>query len=140
MLKTLDLSQSEGARELEISERSMRYYCAGEPAPKVIMLAMERLVDLQRRVAGKSSNQTGIVFLSEKSHSIFLEFFIKHRGIKVLCATYILPSHGRGHRFSPHTAHHADQRYPPLAPLAQRQTIWIFLVDEIRRDVFFRAA
>ena len=50
------------------------------------------------------------------------------------------PSHGRGHRFYPCTAHHADQRHPPLAPLAQRQAIWIFLVDEIRRDVFLRAA
>jgi len=54
MLKKLGLSQAEGARALEISERSMRYYCAGEPVPKVIMLAMERLVDLRRRVAGKS--------------------------------------------------------------------------------------
>lgn len=51
MLKKLGLSQAEGARELEISERTMRYYCAaGELVPKVVMLALERLVDLQRRV------------------------------------------------------------------------------------------
>lgn len=53
LLKKLGMSQADGARTLEISERSMRYYCAGEPVPKVVMLAMERLVDLQRRV-GKS--------------------------------------------------------------------------------------
>jgi DNA-binding transcriptional regulator YiaG len=53
MLNKLRMSQAEGARALEISERSMRYYCAGELVPKVVMLAMERLVDLQRRV-GKS--------------------------------------------------------------------------------------
>lgn len=50
LLKKLEMSQSEGARALEISERSMRYYCAGELVPKVVMLALERLVDLQRRV------------------------------------------------------------------------------------------
>jgi DNA-binding transcriptional regulator YiaG len=53
MLKKLGLSQAEGARALEISERMMRYYCAGEPVPKVIFLAMERLVGMRRRVVGK---------------------------------------------------------------------------------------
>jgi len=55
MLAKLGMSQAQGAYALEISERSMRYYCTGSPVPKVVMLAMERLVDLQRRVA----NQTG---------------------------------------------------------------------------------
>jgi DNA-binding transcriptional regulator YiaG len=50
MLKKLKMSQAEGAHALEIGERSMRYYCAGEKVPKVVMLAIERLVDLRRRV------------------------------------------------------------------------------------------
>jgi hypothetical protein len=50
MLAKLELTQADGARALEISARSMRYYCAGKPVPKVVMLAMERLVDSTRRV------------------------------------------------------------------------------------------
>lgn len=58
LLAKLGMGQREAARELEISERSIRYYCAGDKVPRVVMLALERLVDLKRRVAGKSSNQT----------------------------------------------------------------------------------
>lgn len=51
MLAKLQLGQRAAARELEISERMMRYYCSGEKVvPRVVMLALERLVDLQRRV------------------------------------------------------------------------------------------
>lgn len=50
LLAKLKLGQREAARELEISERSIRYYCNGEKVPRVVMLALERLVDLQRRV------------------------------------------------------------------------------------------
>lgn len=39
-------SQRCAARELGISERMMRYYCSGEhPVPRVVMLAMEHLVN-----------------------------------------------------------------------------------------------
>lgn len=39
-------TQRGAARELEISERMMRYYCAGEQSvPRVVMLAMEHLVN-----------------------------------------------------------------------------------------------
>jgi hypothetical protein len=54
LLARLGMGQREAARELEISERSIRYYCNGEKVPRVVMLALERLVDLQRRVGGKS--------------------------------------------------------------------------------------
>jgi hypothetical protein len=37
------------ARELEINERTMRGYCSGDKVPRVVMLALERLVDLHRR-------------------------------------------------------------------------------------------
>jgi hypothetical protein len=45
------LSQRAAARELEIGEREMRGYCAGDKVPRVVILALERLVDLQRRVS-----------------------------------------------------------------------------------------
>lgn len=55
LLAKLGMGQREAARELEISERSVRYYCNGEKVPRVVMLALERLVDLQRRIgSGKS--------------------------------------------------------------------------------------
>lgn len=39
-------SQRSAAKELQISERMMRYYCAGEQAvPRVVMLAMKHLVE-----------------------------------------------------------------------------------------------
>lgn len=39
-------SQRGAARELQISERMMRYYCSGEqPVPRAVMLAMEHLVN-----------------------------------------------------------------------------------------------
>jgi DNA-binding transcriptional regulator YiaG len=54
LLAKMGMGQREAARQLEISERTMRYYCGGEKVPRVVMLALERLVDLQRQVAGKS--------------------------------------------------------------------------------------
>ena len=52
LLLRANMSQRGAARELEISERQMRYYCAGEQkVPKVVLLALERLVDLQRTVS-----------------------------------------------------------------------------------------
>ncbi len=49
-----DLSQRAAARELEVDEREMRYWCAGkERPPRMVMLALERLVELQRRVTDK---------------------------------------------------------------------------------------
>jgi DNA-binding XRE family transcriptional regulator len=58
LLAKMGLGQRAAARELDINERTMRDYCAGKKVPRVVILALERLVDLQRRVAGKSSNQT----------------------------------------------------------------------------------
>jgi transcriptional regulator with XRE-family HTH domain len=48
LLEKLELSQRAAARDLEISERMMRYYCSGEhEVPRVVMLALERLLDLK---------------------------------------------------------------------------------------------
>lgn len=42
-------TQRGAARELQISERMMRYYCSGEqPVPRVVMLAIEHLVSCQQ--------------------------------------------------------------------------------------------
>jgi hypothetical protein len=49
LLKCAHLGQSEAARVLEISDRDMRRYACGEkPVPRVVILALERLVDLER--------------------------------------------------------------------------------------------
>lgn len=46
-----DLSQRQAAHELEISERMMRYWCAGtHDPPRMALLALERLVQLRREV------------------------------------------------------------------------------------------
>lgn len=58
LLAKMEMSQRGAAAELQINERTMRDYCAGKKVPRVVILALERLVDLQRRVAGKSSIQT----------------------------------------------------------------------------------
>jgi hypothetical protein len=50
LLSRAALGQREAARELEIDERTMRGYCAGDDVPKIVILALERLVDLRRRV------------------------------------------------------------------------------------------
>lgn len=50
LLAALGLGQRQAARDLDISERDMRSYCAGGKVPRVVILALERLVDLQRRV------------------------------------------------------------------------------------------
>jgi len=51
LILRLGLSQRAAARELEIGERDMRAYCAGQPVPRVVLLALERLVDMQSQVA-----------------------------------------------------------------------------------------
>lgn len=49
LLKRAHLGQSEAAEVLEISDRDMRRYACGEkPVPRVVILALERLVDLAR--------------------------------------------------------------------------------------------
>ena len=52
LLAKIGLGQRGAARELDINERTMRGYCAGEKVPRVVMLALERLVDLHRQTAG----------------------------------------------------------------------------------------
>lgn len=42
-LTALGLSQRGAARLLGIDERTMRRYCAGDPVPRVIWLALEAL-------------------------------------------------------------------------------------------------
>lgn len=41
------LSQRAAARELGINDRTMRGYCAGAPISRVVILALERVVDLK---------------------------------------------------------------------------------------------
>lgn len=54
LLDRVGMSQRGAAKELGLSERQMRYYCAGEhPVPKVVMMALEHLVCLQRQVTSK---------------------------------------------------------------------------------------
>lgn len=55
LIERCGLTQRSAARELEINERTMRGYCAGDKVPRIVMLAMERLVDMQRRVGSKST-------------------------------------------------------------------------------------
>lgn len=48
LLAQLDISQRAAARELEIGERTMRTYCAaGTTVPRVVFLALERLIDMK---------------------------------------------------------------------------------------------
>lgn len=46
LIERAGLSQVGAARQLEIGDRTVRRYCAGEDVPKVIILALERLVQL----------------------------------------------------------------------------------------------
>ncbi len=49
LLADAGLSQRAAARELEINERTMRRYCAGDsPVPWIVLLAVERLRDTRR--------------------------------------------------------------------------------------------
>jgi hypothetical protein len=51
LLVRAGFGQHNAARELEIDEHSMTRYCAGnEPVPRVVMLAVERLVDKRREL------------------------------------------------------------------------------------------
>lgn len=51
LLSQLSLSQRGAAAELGANPRDMRYWCSGErPVPRMVVLALERLVDLQRMV------------------------------------------------------------------------------------------
>jgi hypothetical protein len=47
LLKQAYLGQREAARELELNERAMRGYCAGEKVPRYVILALERLVQIK---------------------------------------------------------------------------------------------
>jgi predicted DNA-binding protein (UPF0251 family) len=47
LVDALELSQVAAARELDVSDRTMRRYCAGEPVPRVVILALERLLELK---------------------------------------------------------------------------------------------
>jgi predicted transcriptional regulator len=50
LLRAGQFSQRGAARELGISERAMRYYCAGDqPVPRVVLLALEHLASCPRR-------------------------------------------------------------------------------------------
>jgi hypothetical protein len=49
LLAQIGLGQRAAARELEMGEREMRGYCSGDKVPRVVILALERLVDLHRR-------------------------------------------------------------------------------------------
>lgn len=52
LLVRAGLSQRAAAKELEITDRMLRYYCSGEKGvPRVVILALERLVDMQRMVS-----------------------------------------------------------------------------------------
>lgn len=51
LLLRAGLSQRQGARELGVDERLMRYWCTGDiDPPKMAILALERLIDTRRVV------------------------------------------------------------------------------------------
>ena len=47
LLRRAALSPRAAARELEIDERAVRGYCTGQPVPRYVTLAIERLADLR---------------------------------------------------------------------------------------------
>lgn len=47
LLGQAGLGQREAARELDINERAMRGYCAGNKVPRYVILALERLVQIR---------------------------------------------------------------------------------------------
>jgi hypothetical protein len=47
LLRTAALSPGDAARELEIDELTVRGYCTGQPVPRHVTLAIERLVHLR---------------------------------------------------------------------------------------------
>lgn len=50
LIGVLGLTQRAAARALEINDRTMRSYCAGDKVPRMVILALERLVDMQRQI------------------------------------------------------------------------------------------
>lgn len=51
LLVRANLSQRAASKALEIEDRTMRYYCADDPdhpVPRVVILALERLVEMQK--------------------------------------------------------------------------------------------
>ena len=50
LLGRAGLGQREAAKELEIDERQLRGYSDGEDVPKIVIFALERLVDMRRQV------------------------------------------------------------------------------------------
>jgi len=50
LLRLAGLGQRAAAKALEIGDRTMRGYCSGHKVPRVVMLALERLVDMGRHI------------------------------------------------------------------------------------------
>jgi hypothetical protein len=50
LLVKADLTMSGAARLLEMSENVLRGYCTGDRVPRVVMLAMERLAEMEQQV------------------------------------------------------------------------------------------
>lgn len=49
LLERAGLTQVAAARELGMGERMMRHYCAGNwPVPRMVWLALERLIEIRR--------------------------------------------------------------------------------------------
>lgn len=50
LILTMGMPEEAVAKQIEIDAPSLRGYCAGKKVPRVVILALERLVDLHRRV------------------------------------------------------------------------------------------
>jgi DNA-binding transcriptional regulator YiaG len=51
LLRRTGLDETAAARELEVDDRTLRYWCSGQvEPPKMALLALERLIELQRQV------------------------------------------------------------------------------------------
>jgi DNA-binding transcriptional regulator YiaG len=54
LIDKLGLSQRETARQLEVDDRTLRYWCSGQvQPPKMAFLALEQLIAKQRMVQSK---------------------------------------------------------------------------------------
>ena len=54
LLAQAGMGQRQAARELDINERAMRGYCAGDKVPRYVILALERLVQIRESLTDGS--------------------------------------------------------------------------------------
>lgn len=54
LINRTGLSQRAAAQELEVDDRTLRYWCSGKkPVPRMAFLAFERLIEMRRTITDK---------------------------------------------------------------------------------------